>query len=206
MKYFWQHTLLCARRALFVLLLALLPLACEKPYAGEGGDDGDETETVDDAEEKPSGGKTHPTNSISGSDSEEESGNGEETDIEDGDGDTDYRKKTYTVMEFLHAQLGQRPVMVEGYIVGACSRSVAHAEWTAPFTYSQALLLADRQGERDVEKVMSVKLKSGNMRSTFNLVEHPENQGRRVYVYGTKQVYLGIPGMSEYVGGYGWAQ
>lgn len=200
-----KYTLLSARRAFYVLLCALIPLACENPYTGEDSDDSDPTETVGNEGEKPSGGKTQPADSLSGSGSDEEEGNGEETDIEDGDGNTDYRKKTYTVDEFLSASLGRRSVRVKGYIVGACSKSISQAEWSAPFTWTQAILLADRKGERDGRKVMSVKLKSERLRQMFNLVDHPENHGRRVWVYGEKQTYLGIPGMSD-VNGYDWAE
>lgn len=108
-----KYTLLSARRAFYVLLCALIPLACENPYTGEDSDDSDPTETVGNEGEKPSGGKTQPADSLSGSGSDEEEGNGEETDIEDGDGNTDYRKKTYTVDEFLSASLGRRSVRVK---------------------------------------------------------------------------------------------
>lgn len=200
-----KYTLLCASRAFCVLLFALIPLACENPYAGEEGDDNTPTETVDDEDEEPSGNKTHPADSLPGGGSTEEEGNGEETDIVDGDGNTDYRKKIYTVDEFLRTPLGRRSVRVEGYIVGACSKSISQAEWSAPFTWTQAILLADRKGEHDGEKVMSVKLKSERMRQLFNLVAHPENHGRKVWVYGEKQTYLGIPGISD-VNGYDWAE
>ena len=205
MDYLLQHTLLCARRVFYVLLCVLIPLACQNPYAGEEADDSDPTETVDDEGEEPSGGKTQPADSLSGGGSTEEEGNGEETDIVDGDGNTDYRKKIYTVDEFLRTPLGRRSVRVKGYIVGACSKSISQAEWSAPFTWTQAILLADRKGERDAGKVMSVKLKSERMRQIFNLVEHPENQGRKLWVYGEKQTYLGISGISD-VNGYDWAE
>lgn len=187
-------------RHIFILMLCGLLLgACEKPLNEEEEDpSGEVVETPGHYEEGDTLGE-------SGWSGEETEGNGEETDIVDSDEDTNHRNHTYTVTEFINTQLGQRAVKVEGYIVGSCTKTIKKAEWQPPFTHPQAILLSDKKGESNPDKVMSVSLKKKPMRAELNLVDHPENWGRKVYVYGVKTKYLGIPGMSEYIGGYGWA-
>lgn len=185
-----MHGMRPIKSILYAILLLLIPLGCENPNIAGNGEENNQDEVVD-------GG---------GSGKEDDSDtNYEEKDVVDGDGDTSYRKRTYTVSEFIAAQLGSRAVKVEGYIVGACAQSVSRAEWVAPFTCRQAILLADRPGERDERRVMSVELKQGGMRTQFNLPDHPENLGRKIYVYGVKHNYLGVPGIKETITGYGWA-
>ncbi len=128
----------------------------------------------------------------------------EETDIVDGNKNDNQTSSYMTVTQFLEADLSSGSVMVHGYIVGACSKRISNAQWTAPFTYNQAILLADDPQCTDDTKVMSVQLKKGPIRNTFNLVDHPENLGRKVYVYGGKHSYLGIAGMKDDITGYGF--
>ena len=128
----------------------------------------------------------------------------EETDIVDGNKNNNQTNSYMTVAQFQEANLSSGSVMVRGYIVGACSKQISYAEWVAPFTYNQAILLADDPQCTDDTKVMSVQLKKGPIRNTFNLVDHPENLGRKVYVYGAKHTYLGIAGMKDDITGYGF--
>lgn len=128
----------------------------------------------------------------------------EETDIVDGNKDNEQSSSYMTVAQFMQADLSSGSVMVRGYIVGACSKRISYAQWSAPFTYNQAILLADSPTCTDDTKVMSVQLKKGPIRNTFNLVDHPENLGRKIYVYGAKHSYLGIAGMKDDISGYGF--
>lgn len=192
------------KHTLYICLLLLIPMSCEKPYAAENDDEPVKNEATGSPNGEQQGGKNEDDTTTGGS-GEDEDGGYEETDIVDGDGDTSYRKRVYTVAEFIAAQLGQRAVRMEGYIVGACAKNIGYAEWSAPFTHDQAILLADRPGERDGRKVVAVRLKEGDMRTQLSLAKHPENAGRKVYVYGVKQSYLGVAGMSSVITGYGWA-
>ncbi len=137
-------------------------------------------------------------------DDDEDSDDYEETDIVDGNKNNNQSSSYMTVAQFQEANLSSGSVMVHGYIVGACSVRISNAEWTAPFTYNQAILLADDPQCTDETKVMSVQLKKGPIRNTFNLVDHPENLGRKVYVYGGKHSYLGVAGMKDDITGYGF--
>lgn len=99
---------------------------------------------------------------------------------------------------------GYTQVYVVGYIVGACTKNIKNAEFYPPFTASQAILLADHPDEKDESKVISIKLNQGKIRQMFNLVDNPNNFNRRAYFFGSKKVYLGITGMKDDIGDYGF--
>lgn len=42
----------------------------------------------------------------------------------------------YSVEEFIEGNFGDKAVWVQGYIVGACKRSIKQAEWEPPFSYN----------------------------------------------------------------------
>lgn len=100
-----------------------------------------------------------------------------------------------TVNDFLTKRLGGG-VFVNGYIVGACTKNKDYADLTPPFTYATALLLADSPDEKDINKMMSLELKSGSkIRAALNLVDHKELYRHKLQVFGYKEVYLGMYGM-----------
>ena len=102
-----------------------------------------------------------------------------------------------TVMEFIQADY-LPGVWVTGYIVGACARSIENADFDAPFDWSSAILLADNPNERNVDRVISIELKSGSeLRKTVNLDDHPEMKGRRLRIFGYRCTYLGIYGIKN---------
>lgn len=89
-------------------------------------------------------------------------------------------------------------VYVVGYIVGACTKNISNADFKAPFSDPQAILIADKKGERDTDKLVSIELKSGGkFRTTFNLKDNPDNLGRRIIVFGYKTTYLKIDGIKS---------
>lgn len=164
------------RILLSLLALCVLCLSCEKPYQ--------------DDEDTPVSGIT---------DGGKPSGDGEGTGGNGGTGGGDtggYNTgDIVTVDEFLNNDIRVQ-VFVEGYIVGDCTKSISNAEFQPPFTYPQALLVASRADESSRDMVMTVSLKSGSKwRAALNLVDHPENHGRRVRVFGFREIYLGVPGI-----------
>lgn len=94
-----------------------------------------------------------------------------------------------------------KDVWVYGYIVGGDCTSTG-CSFTPPFTSSTNLLLAAKTSCVDKESCLSVQLKKGDIRDALNLVDHPENIGRQVYLKGDLVAkYYGIPGigsLSEY--------
>ncbi|GAA2992036.1 DUF6359 domain-containing protein [Prevotella corporis] len=142
---------------------------------------------------------------------EEVDGGGKQpTETTDDDGDYDVEDdenpdKFFSVADFMSHDFGDKSVWVVGYIVGDCTKNIKNAEWEKPFTYDTAILLADESGETDSEKVIAIQLRAGELRELFSLHLNPDNYGRKVCFYGTKQKYLGVPGMKNDIGGYGWA-
>lgn len=92
-------------------------------------------------------------------------------------------------------------VWVYGYIVGGDCTSTG-CSFTPPFTSSTNLLIAAKTSCVDKESCLSVQLKKGDIRDALNLMDHPGNIGRQVYLRGDLVAkYYGIPGigsLSEY--------
>jgi hypothetical protein len=87
-------------------------------------------------------------------------------------------------------------VVVKGYIVGSCSRSISNALFTVPTTYSQSVLVADKDGETNIGHVLAVCLTDRTVaRKNLNLQDNPSNLHRLVIFDGTRVKYLGIPGV-----------
>lgn len=99
------------------------------------------------------------------------------------------------------SHIGETDVWVYGYIVGG-DLSSSRCSFQAPFTARTNLVLAAKSSCRDKEACLSVKLSQGDIRDALNLVDHPDNIGKQVYVKGDIiSSYYGIPGvqgLSEY--------
>lgn len=92
---------------------------------------------------------------------------------------------------------GSEGVWVRGYIVGAF-KSTNHPVFEAPFPSSTNLVIAAKTSETDKAKCLSVELKRGDMRDLLNLVDNPDNEGRRVFLKGdVVEAYYGIPGLKN---------
>lgn len=160
------------------MLLAVFT-ACEKPVYDEE-EDKEKTENKSD-------GASHDKNDNGGwINGEGNKGN----DWQDGD--------TISVSQFMETG-NDKIVLVRGYIVGSATGAKGYDyNFTKPFKYETALLLADKLGEDDKAKVISIQLKSGSaMREELNLAQNPENYRKLLTVYGMKTTYLKIPGIKE---------
>ena len=94
---------------------------------------------------------------------------------------------------------------VEGYIVGwvdgASISTGAHFE--TPSASASNILLADNPSETDYNKCIPVQLVSGTeIRSKVNLMDHPENLGKKLIVEGSLEKYFGLPGLKSPTGNY----
>lgn len=174
------HVMKTYKFIVFAVLSCMLVCSCEKAYH----DDEDPIVNTGGTGGRPSG---------------DEGGGGNGGTDDDGNGD-DTPGKYHTgdvvsVQEFIDNDINCQ-VFVVGYVVGDCTKSISNAEFTPPFTYPQALLLADKQNEDNEDKVMSVRLVSGSKyRRELNLVEHPGLYGRKVKFFGFRETYLGVPGI-----------
>ena len=88
---------------------------------------------------------------------------------------------------------------VVGYIVGFCDgTSISHAQFTADGAKASNLLIADSRNETDVELCMPVELKSGtDIRAELNLADHPENLGKKVWLFGNVKRYFSVTGLKD---------
>ena len=163
----------------FLLLVAHILTACEKVVEQE--DSPSKTAAATEQQPKDSTTLTLRANT------EWDSNDGGQTDP---DG-------TLSVEEALMMSTGST-LRVRGIIVGACARSISNAEFAPPFSYDQALLVADREGERNEGRILAVNLtEKQSMRKVLNLVDHPELHGATIVITGTLQNYLGIVGLKD---------
>ena len=96
---------------------------------------------------------------------------------------------------------GEEDVWVYGYIVGG-DLSSSKCSFSAPFSSRTNIVIADKSTVKDKSLCMSVQLAKGDIRDELNLVDHPENLGKQIYLKGDiVESYYGIPGLqnlSEY--------
>lgn len=101
----------------------------------------------------------------------------------------------------LHNMTGSEGVWVQGYIVGG-DLSSSSATYAAPFTSRTNLMISESQSVGSREGCASVELKSGGVRDSLNLVDHPQWLGKMVYLKGNiVESYFGLVGIknvSEY--------
>lgn len=91
--------------------------------------------------------------------------------------------------------VGESDVWVYGYIVGG-DLSSAKCSFAGPFSSRTNLVIALKSSCRDKASCLSVQLSQGDIRNGLNLVDHPDNLGRQVYLRGDIVAsYYGIPGI-----------
>ncbi|MGX6446109.1 5'-nucleotidase C-terminal domain-containing protein [Neobacillus sp. K501] len=90
---------------------------------------------------------------------------------------------------------------VKGYIVGV-TNSGPNYQHTGPFTVNTNLAIADSPSETDKTKILPVQLPNNELRTNYNLKDHPEYLGKEVYITGSLEAYFGVPGLKSpsYIG------
>lgn len=96
-------------------------------------------------------------------------------------------------------------ICVKGYIVAATERSINNAKYTAPFEGTSAIVLASRQSNGSdsqfsaEDELFPVCLTDAakNIRNFYNLKDNPSYWNQYVYVTGTKEDYLSLPGLRK---------
>ena len=171
---------------LYFILALVLTTSCEKGYyLLEEGTENTET--------------TEGTEGEEGTEGTADNGDGGASGGSQGEG-TDSDDEMLTVAQFMEMTLSGQQWVV-GYVVGACTKTINNADFEPPFEDPQALLLADTYGETDKERVITIGLPSGSKaRRELNLVDHPENYGKRIAFYGEQCVYLKVKGIKKPVG------
>jgi hypothetical protein len=93
--------------------------------------------------------------------------------------------------------VGAEECWVYGYIVGG-DLSSSKASFKGPFSSRTNVVIAARAGTKDREACLSVQLQKGEIRDALNLVDHPENLGRAVFLQGDIVAsYYGLPGLQN---------
>lgn len=85
---------------------------------------------------------------------------------------------------------------VWGYIVGG-DLTASAVKFDPPFEKSSNLAIAASASERDRADCFSVELSRAAIRNSLNLVDHPENLGRKVFLYGIISTYFSLPGLKS---------
>ena len=116
----------------------------------------------------------------------------------------------YNVAKALTVQDGSM-AWVKGYIVGQIAGDINVADdvqFSAPFkgaTYDDGtvatagtnILVAADANETAILKCLVVQLPKGDVRSTLELVNNPDNDGKPVELYGKLTKYFGVAGLKE---------
>ncbi len=80
---------------------------------------------------------------------------------------------------------------VTGYIVGWINVDISNAnlnlsaDFTLPAGVNTNIMIASDPEERNPDNICTVQLPSGDVRKALNLVDHPENLGSQVTIFGT---------------------
>lgn len=107
-----------------------------------------------------------------------------------------HKKDTISVADFHESGKEGTVYCIKGYIVGFVDgMSLKNATFNAPNRENTNLLLADSPNERDVSKMIPVKLLKGEERDTFNLQKQPNLLGSRVTIEGYTGTYFKVLGV-----------
>ena len=85
---------------------------------------------------------------------------------------------------------------VWGYIVGG-DLTTSGISFTPPFTKSSNLAIAGLPGERTRENCFPVEISKTSVKEALNLCDHPDNLGKKVFLYGIVSNYFSLPGLKK---------
>lgn len=95
-------------------------------------------------------------------------------------------------------------VCVKGYLVASTQRSIQNAIFSAPFEGTTAIVLAEEPIKGcdyliDYDDLFPICLTDATkgIRDNYNLVDHPEYWNHMVYIIGTREKYMGVPGLKK---------
>lgn len=106
----------------------------------------------------------------------------------------------YTVSEAMDVNPSDTPIIVRGYIIGATSRSMNNAQFSAPFTYTSNILIMDKPNtdgfDMDEVNIMPVKISDAtSTKRALNLKDHPEYLNQKITICGFRKEYLHSAGL-----------
>ena len=111
---------------------------------------------------------------------------------------------SYNVAAGIGHQNEELVAWVRGYIVGAVKNgstsvnSNDQINWSAPFDLATNVVIADDVDCREISQCIIVNLPAGKpLRAQVNLVDHPDNWGKRLAVNGKLRNYFGQAGLRD---------
>jgi lipoprotein len=114
------------------------------------------------------------------------------------------KETCFTVSDFLTRDYLYQ-IWVKGYIVGSCAKNIKYITLEYPFRGKSAILIADTKNEKDIKKMMAIKIGGySEVQKELNLIDHPNNFGRKIKVFGYQGYFLNIHGMSSWSSSYEW--
>lgn len=115
----------------------------------------------------------------------------------------------YNVAAGITLQSEQPTAWVRGYIVGAVKpdhssvSSNSDVAWSAPFELSTNVVIADDPSCNEISQCVIVNLPAGRpLRTEVNLMDHPDNLGKRLSVLGKLRTYFAQAGLRDSNGQY----
>lgn len=110
----------------------------------------------------------------------------------------------YNVAAGIELQNESPVAWVQGYIVGAVKSGLTSVSsnddinWNPPFDLVTNVLIADDAACHEISQCIIVNLPAGKpMRTAVNLVDHPENLGKRLSALGTPRRYFAQAGLRD---------
>lgn len=95
-------------------------------------------------------------------------------------------------------------VCIKGYLIASTERSIQNAIFSTPFEGTTAIVLAEEpiKGSDywiDYGDLFPICLTDATkgIRDNYNLVDHPEYWNHMVYIIGTREKYMGVPGLKK---------
>ena len=118
--------------------------------------------------------------------------------------DTD-KQNALTISEAKEIADGTK-VCVKGYLIACTGRSLQSElfSFSAPFKSSTAIVLSEEPfkgsdywiGDDDMFPICLTDASKG-IRDKYNLIDHPDYWNHMVYIIGTREKYMGVPGLKK---------
>lgn len=119
------------------------------------------------------------------------------TDVVIGEGPSGHDKDEAMDVHAAKASIGKNSVWVYGYLAGSF-RSSGNLAFQAPYPSATNCAISYKTTTTDVSACLSVELKKGELRDDVNLIDNPENVGRKIFLKGDiVESYYGIPGVKN---------
>ena len=107
------------------------------------------------------------------------------------------RSAPYSIAE-AKAKEGQTAVWVNGYIVGSFTGTGVNSFTPEPASAKRTVLaIADHQYESAISAIFPVELPIGKLRDEVNLLDNPNNLGKRIIIKGNIEKYYSAPGLKN---------